>query len=91
MSRVISTVRQITRRRRLALLISLAYNLGVLGVFKYFNFFADGLGRLFAFAGWRFDPVTIHVILPMGISFYTFMTICTSSTSIVEKSNPPTT
>lgn len=64
-----------TRRRRLALLISLAYNLGVLGLFKYFNFFADGLGRLFAFAGWRMDPVTIHVILPLGISFYTFMTI----------------
>jgi alginate O-acetyltransferase complex protein AlgI len=64
-----------TRRRWLALLISLAYNLGVLGVFKYFNFFADGLGRIFAFAGWRMDPVTIHVILPMGISFYTFMTI----------------
>ena len=64
-----------TRKRRLALLISLIYNLGVLGVFKYFNFFAYGLERLFAFAGLRMDPVAIHVILPMGISFYTFMTI----------------
>ena len=64
-----------TRKRRLALLISLAYNLGVLGFFKYFNFFAYWLARLFAFAGLRMDPVAIHVILPMGISFYTFMTI----------------
>jgi alginate O-acetyltransferase complex protein AlgI len=64
-----------TLRRRLALLISLAYNLGVLGFFKYFNFFSYWLARLLALAGWRMDPVAIHVILPMGISFYTFMTI----------------
>jgi alginate O-acetyltransferase complex protein AlgI len=62
-------------RRRRALLLSLVYNLGVLGFFKYFNFFADGLGRIFGIFGWRLDPITVHVILPMGISFYTFMTI----------------
>ncbi len=62
-------------KRRLALLLSLVYNLGVLGFFKYFNFFADGLVRAFSLAGWRADPVTLHVLLPMGISFYTFMTI----------------
>ena len=63
------------RKRRLALLLSLVYNLGVLGFFKYFNFFADGLGRMFGAVGWHLDPVTINVVLPMGISFYTFMTI----------------
>ena len=63
------------QRRRLALLLSLAYNLGVLGFFKYFKFFADGLGGMFGVLGWRMDPFTLHVILPMGISFYTFMTI----------------
>ena len=63
------------RKRRAALLASLAYNLGVLGVFKYFNFFADSARALFELAGWQLDVVTIHVILPMGISFYTFMTI----------------
>jgi D-alanyl-lipoteichoic acid acyltransferase DltB (MBOAT superfamily) len=63
------------RRRRLALLLSLIYNLGVLALFKYFNFFTDGLQRIFRLAGWSLDPFTIHVILPMGISFYTFMTI----------------
>jgi D-alanyl-lipoteichoic acid acyltransferase DltB (MBOAT superfamily) len=63
------------RRRRLALLVSLAFNLGMLGFFKYFGFFADGLRGLFAVVGWRLDPVTLDVILPIGISFYTFMTI----------------
>lgn len=62
-----------TRRR--ALLLSLVYNLGVLACFKYFNFFGDGLRRVFGLAGWELDPITLHVILPMGISFYTFMTI----------------
>ena len=62
-------------KRRLALLLSLVYNLGVLGFFKYFDFFADGLARVFGFVGWHLDAVTLHVVLPMGISFYTFMTI----------------
>lgn len=62
-------------KRRIALILSLVYNLGVLAVFKYFNFFAEGLQRLFGVVGWGLDPLTINVILPMGISFYTFMTI----------------
>jgi len=62
-------------KRRLALILSLVYNLGVLGFFKYFNFFADNPESLFGFLGWHLDPITVNVILPMGISFYTFMTI----------------
>jgi D-alanyl-lipoteichoic acid acyltransferase DltB (MBOAT superfamily) len=62
-------------RRRLALILSLVFNLGMIGVFKYFNFFADSLVRVFSWIGWRVDPVTVNVILPIGISFYTFMTI----------------
>jgi D-alanyl-lipoteichoic acid acyltransferase DltB (MBOAT superfamily) len=62
-------------RRRVALIASLTFNLGVLGFFKYFNFFAGSLAALFAWFGWRLDPVTIHVILPIGISFYTFMSM----------------
>ena len=63
------------RRRRLALILSLLFNLGMLGVFKYFNFFADSLVHVFRWLGWTVDPVTVNVILPIGISFYTFMTI----------------
>jgi len=47
----------------------------MLGFFKYFNFFAGSVGRVFDAIGWHLDPVTLHVILPIGISFYTFMTI----------------
>jgi alginate O-acetyltransferase complex protein AlgI len=63
-------------RRRLLLTISLVFNLGLLGFFKYFNFFADNLGSSSVRA--RLGPVVRHgakVLLPMGISFYTFMTM----------------
>ena len=63
------------RRRRLALIVSLVFNLGMLGFFKYFNFFAGSVAHVFDLFGWHLDPVTLHVILPIGISFYTFMTI----------------
>jgi alginate O-acetyltransferase complex protein AlgI len=61
--------------RRAWLLLSLAFNLGMLGFFKYFNFFADNLRGVFALVGLHPDIATLHVILPIGISFYTFMTI----------------
>ena len=63
------------RLRRVALAASLTANLGVLGFFKYFNFFASSLASLFTLLGWRLDPITLHVILPIGISFYTFMSM----------------
>jgi D-alanyl-lipoteichoic acid acyltransferase DltB (MBOAT superfamily) len=66
---------QTPARRRAALLVSLGFNLGALGFFKYFNFFATSLHGLFGALGWRLDFVTIEVLLPIGISFYTFMTI----------------
>ena len=50
-------------------------NLGVLGVFKYFNFFADNLGLLFSEIGWNVDMPTVRLILPVGISFYTFQAL----------------
>src|SRR5262245_7662028 len=62
-------------RRRTAVIASMTMYLAVLGFFKYFNFFASSLASLFAFFGWHLDPVTIHVILPIGISFYTFMSM----------------
>jgi alginate O-acetyltransferase complex protein AlgI len=62
-------------RRRLALIVSLTFNLGMLGFFKYFNFFADSASAVARHLGWHLDTVTIHVLLPIGISFYTFMTI----------------
>jgi D-alanyl-lipoteichoic acid acyltransferase DltB (MBOAT superfamily) len=63
------------RRRRLALVLSLVFNFGMLGFFKYFDFFEESLAALGSAIGWRFDPFTLNVILPIGISFYTFMTV----------------
>ena len=62
-------------RRRLVMWLSIAFNLTLLGFFKYFNFFVDNLQALFAAIGWHFDYVTLRVLLPIGISFYTFVTM----------------
>jgi alginate O-acetyltransferase complex protein AlgI len=63
------------RRRRLVMWLSIGFNLTMLGFFKYFNFFADNLASLFAAVGWHADFVTLRVLLPIGISFYTFVTM----------------
>ena len=63
------------RRRRLVMWLSIAFNLTLLGFFKYFNFFVDNLQALFAAIGWHVDYVTLRVLLPIGISFYTFVTM----------------
>lgn len=51
---------------------ALVLNFSILGVFKYFNFFADALSDLLTVVGMRADMPTLNVILPVGISFYTF-------------------
>lgn len=66
---------QNNRRRRVVLWLSIGFNLTLLGFFKYFNFFADNLQALFATVGWHVDFVTLRVLLPIGISFYTFVTM----------------
>jgi D-alanyl-lipoteichoic acid acyltransferase DltB (MBOAT superfamily) len=63
------------RKRRLLLTASIAFNLTLLGFFKYFDFFAANLQTLLAATGWHLDFVTLHVLLPIGISFYTFVTM----------------
>ena len=63
------------RRRKAFLTISLAFNLGVLAAFKYFGFFVDGFASLAARFGWSVDSPTLAILLPVGISFYTFQTM----------------
>lgn len=62
-------------KRRGWLILSLAINLGILGYFKYFNFFADSLTNLAQALGWHLSRSTLDIILPVGISFYTFQTM----------------
>lgn len=61
--------------RKRYLLISLITNLGLLIAFKYFNFFADSFVHVLQTFGFQPDVVTLNVILPVGISFYTFQTL----------------
>jgi D-alanyl-lipoteichoic acid acyltransferase DltB (MBOAT superfamily) len=61
--------------RKALLLTSLSVNLGVLGFFKYFDFFASSFEAALATVGLHADLFTLNVILPVGISFYTFQTL----------------
>ncbi|PHR94612.1 MAG: membrane-bound O-acyltransferase family protein [Blastopirellula sp.] len=63
-------------RAKFRLIISsLIVNLGILGVFKYYNFFASSLDSLLLDLGFNSDIPYLNVVLPVGISFYTFQTL----------------
>jgi len=59
-------------RRKRIFALSLVVNLGVLATFKYFNFFLDSADGLFQLLGADVDSPTLRILLPVGISFYTF-------------------
>jgi D-alanyl-lipoteichoic acid acyltransferase DltB (MBOAT superfamily) len=63
------------RKRRLLLIFSLIVNLGILGFFKYFNFFIDSFANLMSSVGLNSNTTSLSIILPVGISFYTFQTL----------------
>ncbi len=62
-------------RRKLLLFVSIAGNLGMLGFFKYFNFFVDSFADMSALFGWNPDFLHMNILVPVGISFYTFQTM----------------
>jgi D-alanyl-lipoteichoic acid acyltransferase DltB (MBOAT superfamily) len=64
-----------SKQRKLLLFISMAVNLGFLGFFKYYNFFLDNFIMAFSFFGVPFSATSLKIILPVGISFYTFQTM----------------
>ncbi|WP_339634635.1 MBOAT family O-acyltransferase, partial [Bizionia echini] len=61
--------------RKVLLWVSIFVNIGLLGFFKYFNFFIDNFVVAFSFFGFSIQPNTLNIILPIGISFYTFQTL----------------
>jgi alginate O-acetyltransferase complex protein AlgI len=63
------------RLRKVLLGLSCCVNLGLLGFFKYFNFFAQELTDLLGVIGLSFMAPTLDIVLPVGISFYTFQTM----------------
>lgn len=63
------------QKKRLLLTTSLVINLGLLATFKYFDFFLESLAGAFAFLGVPLQPDRLGLILPIGISFYTFQAV----------------
>ena len=63
------------RHARLWTGVNIAINIGILCAFKYFNFFGENFARLFRLFGYEMDWVTLDILLPVGISFYTFQAI----------------
>ena len=62
-------------KRKLLLWTSILVNLGFLGFFKYYNFFIDNFTAAFSFLGTEISANSLNIILPVGISFYTFQTL----------------
>lgn len=71
--------------------VSIIFNIGLLGFFKYYNFFIDSFVETFSFFGGTIENMwTLNVILPVGISFYTFQTLSYSLDIHKEKLKPTT-
>ncbi|HLV40545.1 MBOAT family O-acyltransferase [Xanthomarina sp.] len=62
-------------KRKTLLWLSIVVNLGFLGFFKYYNFFLDNFKTAFSFFGTEINANSLNIILPVGISFYTFQTL----------------
>jgi alginate O-acetyltransferase complex protein AlgI len=63
------------KTRKILLWISILVNLGFLGFFKYFNFFLENFKNAFTYFGSEIGASSLNIILPIGISFYTFQTL----------------
>lgn len=63
------------RSRKVVAGANIVLNLGILGIFKYYNFFADSFAELLSLFGMQASFTTLHIVLPVGISFYTFQAL----------------
>lgn len=75
-------------QRKIFLWTSILVNLGFLGFFKYYNFFLDNFITAFSFFGTPIQAGSLNIILPVGISFYTFQTLSYSIDVYNRKLNP---
>ncbi|MCF8258646.1 MAG: MBOAT family protein [Flavobacteriales bacterium] len=75
-------------RRKLLLAASIIVNLGFLGFFKYYNFFLDNFIAAFTVMGMPIKVGMLHIVLPVGISFYTFQTLSYSIDVYCRKLEP---
>ncbi|MCG8310713.1 MAG: MBOAT family protein [Cytophagales bacterium] len=75
-------------KRKLLLWTSIVANLGFLGFFKYYNFFLENFIQAFTLFGREIHGSSLHIILPVGISFYTFQTLSYTIDVYNEKLKP---
>lgn len=75
-------------KRKILLWTSILVNLGFLGFFKYYNFFLDNFITAFSFFGTEIKTNSLNIILPVGISFYTFQTLSYSIDVYKQKLEP---
>lgn len=75
-------------KRKFYLLLSLVINLGILGYFKYYNFFIESFIEMSSSIGINSNLHTLNIILPVGISFYTFQTLSYSIDIYSDKLKP---
>ena len=76
------------KHRRFLLWISIAVNIGLLGFFKYYNFFIDNWVDVWSKLGVTMHKSTLQIILPVGISFYTFQTLSYTIDLYLNKIKP---
>ncbi|WP_242846714.1 MBOAT family O-acyltransferase [Clostridium homopropionicum] len=62
-------------KRKLLLILSVLTNVGLLFVFKYFNFFNSNISKLASFLHWNYPIEGLSIILPIGLSFHTFQSL----------------
>lgn len=77
------------RRQQMVSAANIVLNIGILGVFKYYNFFVSNLDALFVMMGYHLDWVTLNIVLPVGISFYTFQAL-SYTIDVYQKKLPAT-
>jgi alginate O-acetyltransferase complex protein AlgI len=75
-------------KRKILLWTSILVNIGFLGFFKYYNFFLDNFITAFSFFGQEIQGNSLNIILPVGISFYTFQTLSYSIDIYKRKLEP---
>ena len=79
-------MREGEKRRNLTVMwVNIVINIAILGMFKYYDFFATEFARLFGLEG---DKLLLHLILPVGISFYTFQALSYSIDIYRQKMQP---
>ena len=79
----------IPSKRKILLWISVIANIGMLGFFKYFDFFIENFTQAFSLFGLQLDSWTLSILLPVGISFYTFQTM-SYTIDVYKKAISPT-